>query len=128
MTETDTPHAAPPALLDKKQALEQAGNNQELACDLFNMLLQELPVLQDQLAQALDSGEPAAMWDPAHKLYGSTAYCGVPALREAARAMEECIKQQQADQLQNCFEHLSREIARLQEQGASLAEQLRAEN
>ncbi|MDR9436927.1 MAG: Hpt domain-containing protein [Thiohalophilus sp.] len=127
MTQTDTPHAAP-ALLDKKQALEQAGGNRELACDLFSMLLEELPVLQSQLAQALEYGEQDAMWDPAHKLYGSTAYCGVPALREAARVMEECIKQQQADQLQSCFARLSREIARLQEQGPALAEQLRAEN
>ncbi len=126
MTETDSAQAAP-ALLDKKQALVQAGNNRELACDLFNMLLEELPVLQSQLAQALEHGEQDAMWDPAHKLYGSTAYCGVPALREAARAMEECIKQPQTDQLQACFARLNTEIARLQEQGPRLAEQLRTE-
>ncbi|MDZ7805070.1 Hpt domain-containing protein [Thiohalophilus sp.] len=126
MTETDSAQAAP-ALLDKKQALAQAGGNRELACDLFRMLLEELPVLQSQLAQAIDSGARDAMWDPAHKLYGSTAYCGVPALRETARAMEECIKQQQTDQLQACFARLSTEIARLQEQGPQLAEQLRAE-
>lgn len=123
MTETNSSPNAP-ALLDKNQALEQAGGNRELASELFKMLLEELPVLQSQLAQAIDRGERDAMWNPAHKLYGSTAYCGVPALREAARAMEECIKQQQTERLQDCFAHLSREIIRLQEQGPQLAMRL----
>ncbi|MFO8025654.1 Hpt domain-containing protein [Thiohalophilus sp.] len=127
MTETDPTQDAPP-LLDENQALEQAGGNRELAGDLFNMLLEELPVLQCQLARAIDSGERDAMWNPAHKLYGSTAYCGVPALRESARAMEECIKQQQTDQLQACFARLSREITRLQEQGPKLAARLQEVN
>lgn len=114
-------------ILDKNQALAQAGGNETLARELFAMLLAELPVLQAQLAQALESHEQEALWDPAHKLYGSTAYCGVPALREAARAMEECIKQQNEAQLQSCFARLCTEISRLQEQGPQLAEQLRAD-
>ncbi len=125
-----TDNLSPPddrLILDKNQALEQAGGNETLARELFAMLLEELPVLQAQLAQALESGEQEAQWNPAHKLYGSTAYCGVPALREAARAMEECIKQQDETQLQSCFARLCAEISQLLEQGPQLAEQLRSD-
>ena len=110
------------AILDKDQALEQAGGSESLARELFNMLLDDLPVLQQQLQQAIAEGQTEAMWDPAHKLYGSTAYCGVPALREAARTMEECIKQQHEGELTACFARLSAEIESLLEQGPQLAE------
>ncbi|MDZ7663123.1 Hpt domain-containing protein [Thiohalophilus sp.] len=110
------------AILDKDQALEQAGGSESLARELFGMLLDDLPVLQQQLQQALADKRAEAMWNHAHKLYGSTAYCGVPALREAARAMEECIKQQNEAELTVCFARLSAEIDNLLEQGPQLAE------
>ncbi|TDY02979.1 Hpt domain-containing protein [Thiohalophilus thiocyanatoxydans] len=113
------------ALLDKDQALEQAGGSESLARELFGMLLDDLPVLRQQLQQAIADDRADAMWDHAHKLYGSTVYCGVPALREAARAMEECIKQQNKAELTACFAQLAAEIERLLEQGPQLTEQLR---
>lgn len=112
-------------MLDRDQALEQAGGSESLARELFGMLLDDLPVLRQQLQQAIADDRPDAMWDHAHKLYGSTVYCGVPALREAARAMEECIKQQNKAELPACFAQLAAEIERLLEQGPQLAEQLR---
>jgi len=111
------------AILDKDQALEQAGGSESLARELFGMLLDDLPVLQQQLQQAIADNRAEAMWDHAHKLYGSTAYCGVPALREAARAMEECVKQHNEDELSACFARLSAEIDSLLEQGPQLAEE-----
>lgn len=108
-------------ILDKKQALEQAGGNVALARELFDMLLQELPALHEQLQQAIAQRDAQAMWDHAHKIFGSTAYCGVPALREAAQRMEQCIKQQENSRLESCFSHLSAEIERLLKQGPQLA-------
>jgi len=110
------------AILDKKQALEQAGGNEMLARELLTMLLQDLPVLHEQLYQGIKSRDQQAMWDPSHKLYGATAYCGVPALREAAKAMENCIRQQDEARLDSCFACLSTEIDRLLEEGPQLAD------
>jgi len=107
-------------ILDKKQAIEQAGGNETLAKELFGMLLQDLPVLQEQLRSAIAEQQSQTMWDSAHKLYGSTAYCGVPALRECARVMEECIKQQDNTRLGITYDKLEQEIQRLLEKGPQL--------
>jgi two-component system sensor histidine kinase BarA len=79
-------------MLDIPHAIEQAGGNPDLAKELFTMLLKELPDLKSKLNQAFSDGDEQGLWDHAHKIYGSTAYCGVPALNNAARELEEAIK------------------------------------
>ncbi len=84
-------------VIDIQLALEQAGGNEALAKDLLTMLLKELPVLNDKLQQAIHAQDNTAMWDHAHKLYGSTAYCGVPGLKHTAKSLEDAIKQRNQD-------------------------------
>lgn len=84
-------------MLDIPLAIEQAGGNPELAKELFTMLLKELPDQKHKLNQAFKEGDEQGLWDHAHKIYGSTAYCGVPALQKAARELEEAIKQSDGD-------------------------------
>ena len=79
-------------MLDIPHAIKQAGGNPDLAKELFTMLLKELPDLKSKLNQAFSDGDEQGLWDHAHKIYGSTAYCGVPALNNAARELEEAIK------------------------------------
>ena len=86
-----------PEMLDIPQAIEQAGGNPELAKELFTMLLKELPDQKEKLNQAIARDDNQAIWNHSHKLYGSTAYCGVPALRKAAKELEEAIKAQTDD-------------------------------
>ncbi len=80
-------------VLDWNAALELAGGNAQLAQDLLQMLIEEAPRLLERLEHGLNGGDPQALWDDAHKLHGSTAYCGVPALREASAGLESAIKQ-----------------------------------
>ena len=87
-------------MLDIPHAIEQAGGNPELAKELFTMLLKELPDLQHKLNQAFNNGDEQGLWDQAHKIYGSTAYCGVPALNKAAKELEEAIKSKSNDVLE----------------------------
>jgi HPt (histidine-containing phosphotransfer) domain-containing protein len=79
-------------MLDIPHAIEQAGGNSELAKELFTMLLKELPDLKQKLNQAFNNGDEQGLWDHAHKIHGSTAYCGVPALNKAAKELEETIR------------------------------------
>jgi two-component system, NarL family, sensor histidine kinase BarA len=79
-------------VIDIQLALEQAGGNQALAKELLTMLLKELPVLNELLRQAITAQDSNAMWDQTHKLYGSTAYCGVPNLRHSAKLLEDAVK------------------------------------
>lgn len=106
--------------VDYAEAIEKAGGNNNLAKELFGMLLHELPTLRDKLAQAIDQEDHQAMWDHAHKLYGSIAYCGVPRLREAASTMENAVKAKALTPIREQFTHLNAAILDLLQQGPSL--------
>ena len=84
-------------MLDIPHAIEQAGGNPDLARELFTMLLQELPELKHKLNRAFNNADKQGLWDHAHKIHGSTAYCGVPLLQKAARDLEQAIKAQTSD-------------------------------
>ena len=84
-------------MLDIPHAIEQAGGNPDLAKELFTMLLKDLPDQKRKLNQAFSERDQQALWDHAHKIYGSTAYCGVPALKKAAKELEEAIKSKSTD-------------------------------
>ncbi len=112
-------------IFDAVIALEQAGGSEELARDLFTMLLDELPDQQASISTAfkLANTEGSAiesLWDPVHKLHGSTAYLGVSALKEAVKAFEDNIKQNNRDQLAEGFRQLDSAINHLLEQGQQI--------
>lgn len=104
-------------VVDYVEAIEKAGGNADLAKELLGMLLQELPQLRDYLEGAIVRENLEAIWDHAHKIYGSTAYCGVPCLRDAASAMESAVKSQQFDAIRNQFTTLDEAIQQLITQG-----------
>jgi two-component system sensor histidine kinase BarA len=81
-------------IVDIQLALEQANGSEELAKELFTMLINDLPILLENLNQAFLNQDEQALRDQAHKIYGSTAYCGVPHLRDASNALENSIKLQ----------------------------------
>lgn len=104
-------------IIDIQISLEQAAGNEVLAKDLLSMLLKELPILNDKVQQAISQGNHTAMWDHAHKLYGSTAYCGVPALRASAKRLEEAIKMADFEQISLVYVEVNEQIIRLTESG-----------
>ena len=109
-------------MLDIPQAIEQAGGNPDLAKELFTMLLKELPDQKEKLNQAFAKGDNQAIWNHSHKLYGSTAYCGVPALRKAAKELEDAIKAQ-TDDVSNKIQEVNKAIDDLLVDGQTVLEQ-----
>ena len=112
-------------IFDATMALEQAGGSEELARDLFGMLLDELPDYREAIMVAfravdMEGADIDTLWDPVHKLHGATAYLGVPALRQAAKAFEDIIKQNDRDQLAGACRRLDEEIQRLLQAGQSI--------
>ncbi len=79
-------------VFDEELALQLAGGNQGLADKMFAMLIEELPILRKQVNRAYADNEEQELLSSAHKLNGSTRYCGVPALKEVAHALEQSIK------------------------------------
>ena len=111
-------------IFNKDQALEQAGDDPVLAKDLLQMLFAELPELLSKLKQALADNDKTAIWDHTHKIHGSTAYCGVPALRAAAHSMEQLIRDEMEAEFLAGVEIIEREIERLLAEGEAVLGQL----
>ena len=110
-------------IFNKQQALEQAGDDPALAKDLLQMLFAELPELLEKLKKALADNDKTALWDHTHKIHGSTAYCGTPALRAAAHSMEQLIRDEMVTEFDAGVEIIEGEIGRLLSNGdAVLAE------
>jgi len=112
-------------IFDARIALEQAGDSEELARELFTMLLDELPDHQQAIDAAFkavrdEDAEINILWDPVHKLHGATAYLGVPGLRQAVKTFEDQIKQNKRDQLGEGFGRLDAEINRLLKHGEDI--------
>ena len=104
-------------IVDYSEAIEKAGGNTELAKELFGMLLEELPKLREKLQSAIAQDDLQAIWNHAHKIYGSTAYCGVPVLRQAASAMETTVRGKELDAIRREFKSLDVAIEQLLTQG-----------
>ena len=97
---------------DEQLSLELAGGNQDLARQMLDMLMNELPTLQASMNTAFQHGDKAALYDNVHKINGSTRYCGVPAVSTAANDLEQLLKED-TDELDNSLEKLNNEIERL---------------
>ena len=98
---------------DSEEALKLAGGNSELAEELFEMLIIELPNYETNIKQALDKNNIKDLKYHTHKIHGATSYCGVPKLREAASALENKIDMNELDKLQEDTEHLLASIKEL---------------
>jgi len=101
-----------PKVYDEQLSLELAGGNEDLAQQMLEMLLNELPTLQAGMNDAFEHGDKAALYDHVHKINGSTRYCGVPAVGQAANNLEVLLKDE-IDDLDNTLENLNSEIERL---------------
>jgi two-component system sensor histidine kinase BarA len=84
--ETKTP------IYDRELSLQLAGGKADLAEQMLGMLLAELPQLCEQANDAAAANDTDALFRTVHKINGSTRYCGVPALGEAADQLESLIK------------------------------------
>ena len=107
-------------IIDTHLSLEQAGGNEALAKDLLGMLLKELPTMHAKVQLAITQLNYTAMWDHAHKLYGSTAYCGVPALREASKRLEEAIKKAELEKINQTYLEVSQQIKLLNDSAPNI--------
>lgn len=76
---------------DSIEAKKLAGGNQELAKELFEMLITELPGYEEKIRIALDDNNIKDLKYFVHKINGATSYCGVPKLRHAVSELENKI-------------------------------------
>ncbi len=101
-------------LRDIEHALSVAGGSRRLADKLFFALQQELPKQLDSMRrQAAEHGWDE-LWNLAHRMHGSTALCGVPALNQAVEKLEHAARSKRPEEIDRRLEQVAAEISRLQ--------------
>jgi len=100
-------------VFDRELALQRAGGNQDLAEELFAMLVRDLPAFRQRIEAAFNDNNIPGLIEVVHKLNGAATYCGVPALKDAAHHCETALKQHQVDVYDALHKQLIDEIDRV---------------
>jgi len=77
-----------------EQCLELANDKEEVAKELLEMFVTDLPTVSEQLREAFSNQNLSDLEDIVHKLHGGSCYCGVPKLKSAAAELEKYLKTQ----------------------------------
>lgn len=79
--------------IDNILGLKLANNNQDLANELLELLIESLPQAQIDITNSFTANNYDDFYHQVHKLHGSCCYCGVPRLKKAAASLEKIIKE-----------------------------------
>lgn len=105
--------------LDIQKTIIAANGNTSLAKDLFSMLLADLDLRQQQIHDSFQEKDMVLLAEHIHKLYGATAYCIVPKLRQSAAALEEVLRKNEPVDIMPLVENVLTEIKNLINKGPS---------
>lgn len=120
--ENSEPPAPPPtaqsneeplAKFDWKESLRLAKNKPELATDLLKILITSLDETAAGIRTALHEQNMRNLLEITHKFHGGCCYCGVPAVRQASKQLEEALHKQDYSCLTELTGRLLTEISDL---------------
>ncbi len=77
---------------DPATAIALVGGNTQLAADLHACFIADLRASLGQLRSLATQGDWQQLGEVVHKFKGSSAYCGVPALRHALTRLDACLR------------------------------------
>ena len=100
-------------LFSKTEALELAAGNSQLANELTNMLINELPEYLLMIDQAFINNDIERLKQQTHKLHGAARCCGTPSLRNLAKQLESDIDNAVLERLNSSTHELTDEIKKL---------------
>ncbi len=82
----------PTASINWQQCIELANQNSEMAKDLLDMFVSDLPEVSSTIHSLYSDKDFKGLQAQVHRLHGATCYCGVPHLRQAAKQLESALK------------------------------------
>lgn len=82
------------SVIDWKLALKRAGNNESLAKEMFQGLIDSLPEAQSAIEQAIEEQNIDSLRTLIHKLNGACCYSGVPNLAKITMTLETGLKKE----------------------------------
>jgi two-component system, NarL family, sensor histidine kinase BarA len=77
--------------IDWVQCVDRAAGNEAVARELLVAIIEELPTHKYDIITAHQQQDPTLMASIAHKVNGLCCYSGMPQLKEAARAIETAV-------------------------------------
>jgi len=91
-------------------ALQIAGGSKELANELFDMFLDDLPNMQTDINNAFINDNLEALESEAHKLHGAAAHCAIEPIRNLAAKLEKSVHMKRLDEVIQYVEKLNQSI------------------
>lgn len=85
--------------MDIQQSIVAANGDVSLAKELFTMLLEDLNQRSQHIKSSFETSNMELLTEHVHKLYGATAYCIVPILRDTTSVLEDKLRQKKFSQL-----------------------------
>ena len=79
-------------IIDWEQGTRLAGNREELAREILNMLIHRINEDLSLIKQLSDQCDYSALKDQVHKLHGAVCYCGTPRLKTVLATLETNLK------------------------------------
>jgi len=104
-------------IFDIQQSIIAANGNISLAKELFTMLLGELHPRYQQIESSFQNNDLDALAEHAHKLYGATAYCIVPQLRDHAQKLDKALSEKNNSQLEDLVTAVLESMTQLIKEG-----------
>ena len=98
--------------IDWQQCLSVTGNNSDIALEILQGFMAELPAQVKAIQEHFETSDYAALQKAIHQLHGATCYCGMPVLQKQLHDFESSLKQNQqakfAEQLHTTLSELNR--------------------
>jgi len=98
---------------DLAAALKTAGGRDDLAQELFQRFLAELPGEMQTMRRQLEHREWTRLRESSHRMHGTTAVCGVPALNNLVGKIEQAAVRQATDETTHLLQAAEVEANRL---------------
>ncbi|HED17539.1 MAG TPA: response regulator, partial [Gammaproteobacteria bacterium] len=92
------------------EALQIAGGSQELASELFDMFVDDLPNMQTDINNAFINDNLEELESEAHKLHGAAAHCAIEPIRGLAAKLEKSVHMNHLDDVIRYIERLNQSI------------------
>lgn len=100
-------------MIDWKLSLKLASNRADLAKELLEILIAELPATREQINAAYARQDYALLHQHIHKLHGAACYCGVPQLKKIVTTIDDQLSKQQLSELPKCIKKLNTAINKI---------------
>jgi len=98
------------AVLDSIQAIQRVSGNEQLAHDLLQMFIKELPEYRQTIQQALKENDREALKQIIHKMHGGLRYVSAPALAQIVSKTNAQVLTLSQSQLEQNIEQIYHEI------------------